>query len=203
MRWLWGAGIVAVVLFSAWFLLVRALAITNYPSAGQDIVALGDSLVLGVGATMGNDMVSTLARHIGLPIANLGRSGDTTADVLARISQLDAYRPKVVILLVGGNDYLRQVPDDAVFANLAQIIEDIHKRGAIVLLVGIRGGVLADPYAPRFKELARTYGTAYVPNALDGLFGNREYMADTVHPNDAGYAILAERVAPVLSGLLQ
>jgi len=187
----------------AWFVFAHKPAVTNYPSAGTDVVALGDSLVSGTGASRGADFVSLLSGRVGLPIANLGAPGDTTADALARIHELDDYNPKVIIVLVGGNDYLRRVPDETVFANLAQIIEDIHKRGSIVLLVGIRGGVLGDPYAARFEQLAQQYGTAYVADALKGLFGDERYMADSVHPNDAGYARLAERIAPVLSDLLQ
>ncbi len=199
---LWILGIFAV-LAAAWFVFMREPAITNYPSAGTDLVALGDSLVFGTGATKGNDLVSLLSESMGQPIANLGISGDTTADVLARLSELDAYNPKVVIVLVGGNDYLRRVPDDTVFANLAAIIENMHRKGAIVLLVGIRGGVLNDPYAGRFEALKKRYNTAYVPDALKGLFGDKQYMSDTIHPNDAGYERLAERIAPILKDLLQ
>ena len=67
----------------------------------------------------------------------------------------------------------------------------------------MRGGLLNDPYADKFKELAATYGTAFVPNVLSGLFGNSKYMYDEVHPNDAGYAVIAKHVEPVLQGLLQ
>jgi acyl-CoA thioesterase-1 len=202
-RWLLVALGVLGVAMLMWFFFFRTPSVTNYPSAGTDIVAIGDSLVYGTGSSKGNDFVSLLSKHIGQPIANLGVPGDTTADVVARLNKLDAYKPKVVIVLVGGNDYLKRVQDDEVFSNLQTIVTDIQKRGAIVLLVGIRGGVLSDPYAARFKELARTYGTAYVQDALSGLLGNKEYMADQVHPNDQGYRRLAERIAPVLSDLLQ
>lgn len=203
MRGLYIVGGLVVVAVAAWLLFFNKPAVTNYPSAGTDIVALGDSLVFGTGSKAGGGFVPIVSQEVGAPIVNLGVPGDTTADVLARIKILDKYAPKVVILLVGGNDYLRQMQDDTVFENVGKIIEEIQARGAIVLLVGIRGGVLADPYAPRFKELRERYGTAYVPNALQGLLGNEEYMADTVHPNDEGYKRLAARIAPVLKDLLQ
>jgi acyl-CoA thioesterase I len=195
-------GIVLAAL-AGWFFFGGKPAITNYPSAGTDVVALGDSLVYGTGSTKGNDFVSVLSKDIGVPIVNLGDPGDTTADVLKRMSELDRYKPKIVIVLVGGNDYLRQIPDVQVFENLAKIIQNIQARGSIVVLVGIRGGVLVDPYAEQFKVLSNTYGTAYVPNALQGLFGNQELMADAVHPNDAGYKKLAERLALIVAPLLQ
>ena len=55
----------------------------------------------------------------------------------------------------------------------------------------------------KLVQLGSTYGTAYVPDALQGLLGSREYMYDQIHPNDAGYAVLAGRIAPVLQDLLQ
>lgn len=177
--------------------------VTNYPSSGVDIIAFGDSLVVGVGATKGQDFVSLLQNKVGQPIANLGVGGNTTADGLSRLGQLDAYRPKVVLLLLGGNDYLRKVPPEETFANLARIIEDIQGRGAIVVLLGVRGGLLSDKYDERYEALAESYRTAYVSDVLDGLFGRSQYMSDHIHPNDAGYAIIADRIAPVLAPLIK
>lgn len=177
--------------------------VTNYPNSGVDIVAFGDSLVAGVGATEENDFVSLLEKKIGQPIINLGESGNTTADGVAHLGELDAYRPKVVLILLGGNDYLRKVPPEETFANLATIIQDIHGRGAIVVLLGVRGGILSDPYEERFEDLVEKYHTAYVPDVLDGLLGKSQYMADHIHPNDAGYAFIATRVEEALAPLLQ
>ena len=177
--------------------------ITNYPSNGTDIIAFGDSLVVGLGSTAGNDFVTQLARKIKNPIVNLGENGNTTADALARISALDGYRPKVVILLLGGNDYLKRVDPEKTFENLSKIIEEIQKRGATVLLLGVRGGVIVDHFKPQFETLRETYHTVYQKDVLDGLFGNTKFMSDEVHPNDAGYALIADRVAPVLASLLK
>src|SRR5688500_11781318 len=79
------------------------------------IVAFGDSLVVGVGAAPGNDFVSLLSARIDEPIINLGRSGDTTEKALARISEVINEKPALVIVLLGGNDYLRKVPIDQTF----------------------------------------------------------------------------------------
>ena len=177
--------------------------VTNHPSAGSDIVALGDSLVYGTGAPKGQDFVSLLSQKIGRPVVNLGTPGDTTADVAARLDDLNNYKPKVVILLVGGNDYLRRIASTETFGNLATIIQNIHGRGAIVLLLGVRGGVLVDNFKDDFEQLSDTYKTAYVPDVLKGLLGETEFMADQVHPNAAGHARITERVYPELVKLLQ
>jgi acyl-CoA thioesterase I len=94
------------------------------------------------------------------------------------------------------------VPSTTTFENLAKIIEYIHAKDAVVLLLGVKGSLLGDQFAPEFETLANTYGTVYVPNVLDGLFGNQRYMADAIHPNDAGNRLIAERVYPVLRSLL-
>ncbi|MEY4602501.1 MAG: hypothetical protein RL292_442 [Candidatus Parcubacteria bacterium] len=75
--------------------------------------------------------------------------------------------------------------------------------GAVVVLLGIQGGLLSDPYESEFENLAKAQGTAYVSNVLEGLFGNSRYMADGVHPNDAGYAKIVERIYPELKKVLK
>ncbi len=177
--------------------------VANYPSKGTDIVAFGDSLVEGVGAADGNDFVSLLSQKIGQPIVNLGRAGDTTADGVARIGQLDAYTPKVVLLLLGGNDYLRRISISDTRKNLEILIQNIQARGAVVLLLGVRGGILNDRFAAEFKNLRDTYHTAFVSDVLDGLLGNGQYMADATHPNAVGYRIIAERIYPILREVIK
>lgn len=194
---------VVIVAAGAYLFFFNTAPVTNYPSAGTDIIAFGDSLVAGTGSTDGRNFVSLLAQSTGRPIINLGVPGDTTADGLARMRELDAYKPKVVLLLLGGNDYLKRIPQEQTFANLAAIIKDIQSRGAVVILLGVRGGLFGDHFSSGFKKLASTYHTAYVPDVLDGLFGESKYMSDQIHPNDAGYAVIAARIAPVLQKLLQ
>jgi len=194
--------IASFILIIVWFLWPDA-NITNYPPDGDVIVAFGDSLVEGVGATMGNDFVSLLSKDLNLPIINLGVSGNTTTDGLARIDAVLAEKPDIVLLLLGGNDFLRRVPAKETFANLAQIIKTLQDSGAVVVLLGVRGGLISDGYESYYAKLAKEYHTAYVPNVLAGLIGNREYMADSIHPNDIGYAKVAKKLLPVLRRVLQ
>ena len=197
------AAAALLVAAAVYFFFFNTAPIANSPSAGTDIVAFGDSLVAGTGATDGRDFVLLLSGAIGQPVINLGVPGDTTADGLARIGELDAYKPKVVLLLLGGNDYLKRIPQEQTFANLAAIIKDIQSRGAIVLLLGVRGGLFGDYFSSGFEDLRSAYHTAYVPDVLDGLLGDKQYMSDQIHPNDAGYAAIADRITPVLKKLLR
>ena len=199
-------GVIFLVILVG-FLFVRSgeeKIITNYPSQGQDIIAYGDSLVEGVGASgPQSNLVSLLSSKIGQPIVNLGVSGNTTEDGFARLYELDKYNPKIVLLLLGGNDHLRKVPIEETFINLGKIIENIQARGAIVILLGIKGNLFGDKFEPEFEKLRDKYHTAYVSNVLDGLFGNNKYMSDTIHPNDLGYKVIADRIYPVLLKVLR
>lgn len=185
-----------------YFLFRSGETITNYPPKNQTMVAFGDSLIEGVGATQGNDFVSVVGRTLGVAIINKGKSGDTTAEGLARIDEVTAENPGIVMVLLGGNDVLRRVPKKETFANLGAIIERLQVTGAVVVLLGVRGGVLGDGYAGDYETLAKKYHTAYVSNVLEGLITNPKYMSDGIHPNDQGYAIVAERVAKVLKTVL-
>jgi acyl-CoA thioesterase-1 len=188
----------------AWLLLLAGCGGREIPQATQPgpIVAFGDSLVFGMGSS-GGGFVRLLEERLGVRIENLGVPGDTTADGLNRIDELLELNPSVVILLLGGNDVLQRVNPDQTFANLGTLIERIQQQGAAVLLVGIRGSLLRDAFAARFEALAKRHGTAYVHDVLDDTFGVPEYMADQVHPNDRGYAVIADRIAPVLEKMIR
>jgi acyl-CoA thioesterase-1 len=201
------------ILFSIFFLISIGLIvylfasqdkkITNYPPKNKTVVAFGDSLVEGVGSTPGNDFISVVERSLGINIINNGTSGDTTTSALGRANNVIQLEPGVVIILLGGNDVLRRVQKEETFENLGKIIESFQEAGAVVILLGVQGGIIFDGYEKFYKDLSRKYGTAYVSNVLDGLIGNQKYMYDGIHPNDQGYAIIAGRVSPVLEKLLK
>jgi lysophospholipase L1-like esterase len=173
------------------------------PTSGTTIVAFGDSLVVGVGATSGNNFVSLVSGQIDEPIINLGVSGDTTIKALARIDDVLQQNPRIVLVLLGGNDYLRRVPKADTFSNLEIIIESIQETGAVVVLLGVKGGVVRDEYKKDFEQLAKKHNVSYIENVLDGLIGRPERMSDSIHPNDKGYKIIADRVTPVLQRIIE
>ncbi|MFA6432721.1 MAG: GDSL-type esterase/lipase family protein [Candidatus Paceibacterota bacterium] len=194
-----------IVLVAAIWFAFRSLGtsqIKNLDSDGSTIVAFGDSLVQGVGASKGNDFVSLLSQRIGQPIINLGVSGDTTADALLRLDDVFVQDPRIVIVLLGGNDFLRRIPMDETFANLDKIVNAIQAHESAILLLGVRGGLLFDSYDTRFDKFAGSHGVGFVPNVLSGLLGDQRYMSDTIHPNNVGYVKVADKVEPVLKKML-
>ena len=48
-------------------------------------------------------------------------------------------------------------------------------------------------YGEGYEQLCKETGAILIPNILDGIMGNRQLMSDSIHPNDAGYTIMAER----------
>lgn len=197
-------GLTLLILIpSAYFIFRSDEKITNYPPKNQKVVAFGDSLVFGVGASAGNDFVSVVSQRLGVEIINKGKSGDTTGEALARVDEVLALEPGVVIVLLGGNDVLRRIPKKETFKNLSLIIERLQSAGAVVFLLGVRGGILSDGYESDYHTLAKKYHTAYVSDVLSGLIGNTKYMYDGIHPNDQGYSLVADRVTPVLQKIMQ
>lgn len=169
----------------------------------QTVVAFGDSVVAGVGATPGNGFVSVLERLVNQPIINAGKSGDTTASALARLeSDVLSHDPDIVIVFLGGNDILQFVPKETTLNNLKIIVERIQQSGAKVLLLGIHAAVFRFDYETGYQQIANETGAHYVPNVMMGIIGFPQYMSDAVHPNNAGHELIAQRVAPTLQNML-
>ena len=195
--------VVVLVLLVWWLWPERSIEVVNNPPKNSTIVAFGDSLVEGVGASKGGDFVSVLSRRLGMPIINLGVAGDTSKQGLRRVDEITDEDPGVVIILLGGNDAIQRKSSEEVATNLGAIIETVQEGGAVVVLLGVRSGIFGGSYGDMYEEVARTYGTVYVPDVLKGLFGKPEFMADTIHPNDKGYAIIADRVFEEMQPLFQ
>jgi len=192
------------VLFGIAWLLQPAVPDASQPTGSGPVIAFGDSLVEGRGATTGHDLVSVLSQRLGVSIVNAGRSGDTTGTALSRLERdVLSHSPRIVIVLLGGNDFLRRVPIEDVFTNLATIVGRIRERGSAVVLVAVGVGLFSDPYRDEYESLARRLGAGLVPDVLDGIIGHANLMADAIHPNDKGYVIMADRLEPVLRDLVR
>lgn len=172
------------------------------PPKNTTLVAFGDSLVAGHGASPGNNFVDLVSARIGVPIINEGISGNTTGMALERIENVLARDPGVVIVLLGGNDYLRRVPKETTFENLHTIVTKFKDNDTRVLLLGVRGGLLRNTYEKEYADFAKREGIPYISNVLDGILGDTDLMYDSIHPNDKGHKIIADRVAPKLKEIL-
>jgi len=178
--------------------------LTNFPpTATGPWIAFGDSLTEGYGAGPGEDYPSVFSRLTGIKVRNLGVSGNTTHDGLARLEEAAALKPRVVLLCLGGNDTLRQIPAEVTFKNLATMIDRFHHEGSFVVLIGVpSASLLRDKYKKRFEQLAREKRVLLLENILDGVLFHRDLMSDRLHPNAAGYEKIARRFADELAEYL-
>lgn len=168
--------------------------------AGDAVVlAFGDSLTFGTGASAGESYPEVLQTLLGRRIVNGGVPGEVSAEGLARLpALLDANAPDLVILCHGGNDFLRRHPQGEVAANLRAMIELAQSRGAAVVLVGVpQLGLTVQP--PDFyAELAKEFALPYEGEILHDLLTDRELKSDTIHPNAAGYRRMAEALQQLI-----
>lgn len=178
-------------------------SIRNLRSSGEAIICFGDSLTEGVGANPGEDYPAVLSRQIGFPVINAGRRGDTTEQALARLADEVLNRqPRLVIVLLGGNDFLRQLPRSASQKNLAAIVQRIQQAGSMVVIAGIKLGLFTDEFASIYEETAKEFGALYIPQVMKGILSDGNLHSDPIHPNGAGYRLIAERIAKRLKPLL-
>lgn len=202
-RLLAGAGAVVVVLLAWLFWPSPYGSVKNLASSGSAVIAFGDSLTAGYGVSRGEDYPSRLAARAGVEVVNAGVSGDTTDSALARIDHdVLAKNPRIVIVGLGGNDFLRGVPISTTEANLRTMVRQIQGAGAMVVLLGFEFPSITSGYASMYERVAADEGCLLVPDMLDGIVGNPALKSDEIHPNAPGYDLMAERVEAPLRALV-
>lgn len=178
-------------------------SIRNPHPSGENIICFGDSLTYGTGAARGMDYPSRLSRLISRPVMNKGVPGDTTARALERLDEdVLSQSPRVVLITLGGNDLKNGVAKDVAFRNLKAIIESIQERGALVIVGGIDLPLWGRGYDEGFRQICKETGAVLIPDIFEGIMGNRQLMSDAIHPNDKGYALMAERFHKALKPYL-
>jgi lysophospholipase L1-like esterase len=199
-------------------------------SASWDYVALGDSLAAGVGARRG--YVDRYAAHIesdtGTPVdvINLGRSGETSSELLYALRNDSAMRQalgaaEVVTFNIGINDLghageahkngacgggdnleCLRAAVEAFKGNLDAIVGELlslrSTEDTIIRTAGIGYTPRVDPiFEPYVDEVYRHVATAAASRDIahaQPYLGKESMNADGVHPNDDGYAVIADRL---------
>ncbi len=194
-----------LLLVAAWALWPSPYSrVANLGARGSSIIAFGDSLTAGYGAAAGEDYPSRLAAMIGAPVINAGVSGDTTEGALARLdADVLARDPRIVIVGLGGNDYLQSVPIGVTEANLRTIARRVEGAGAMVVLLGFRFPSLSVDYGKMYERVARDERCLLVPDLLHGIISDPALKSDEIHPNARGYQLFAERIAGPCRKLLK
>ena len=194
-------------------------------------VALGDSYTIGTAVPVADRWPDRLVEALGGSdgplelVANLAANGFTSADVIRfELPRLAELRPGFASLLVGVNDVVRGVGEDAYASNLTTILAALGEHlpaGRLLLLstpdytVTPAGADYGDPAArreaiERFNAVLAEEA-AHRAIALVDIFDisgraatDRSLVAaDGLHPSGAQYALWVERLVPVVQRLLR
>jgi len=86
--------------------------------------------------------------------------------------------------------------------NLTTIIRSIQGQGSLVVVGGIELPFWGEEFWDAYKQICRENGALFIPNILKGVLSKPELMSDLIHPNDAGYTIIAKRFHKALKPYL-
>jgi acyl-CoA thioesterase I len=194
------------------YLLLLAALLVLFPAHAAEklILAFGDSLTAGYELPSPDSypaQLQKLLRQQGMSVRvhNAGVSGDTSSGGKARLGWVIAAlksQPDLVILCLGANDSLRGVDPKLTRTNMEAMMAELQKRKIRVLLAGMLappnlGKDYARVYNPIFPELAKRYGATYYPFLLEGVAANPKLqLADGMHPNKQGAALMVKKIAP-------
>jgi lysophospholipase L1-like esterase len=179
----------------------------------RPIVCLGNSLTTGLSDDEAYPVY--LQQLTSVPVVNFGRAGITARDALKQLPAILATHPQVVVVELGGHDYLRSYGRAAARASLVEVIEACRNAGAAVILVEIPRGFITDSFSGLERELARTYDLELMPDtairmlvlrsSTFPILGNMiepRLSDDGLHPNVAGAKYLAHAVNNALENML-
>lgn len=178
------------------------------------IVVLGDSLSAEYGLPRDTGWVALLRQRlaterIDYSVANASVSGDTTSGGRARLAAvLQRLKPAIVVVELGANDALRGVPLATTERNLREIVADVQRAHAKVVLVGM---YVPPNYGPDYTQkfhgiytrLSKDLGVPLVPFLLAGIENRPEmFQSDQIHPTRQAQGVLLDNVWPSLKPLL-
>ncbi|MFA5276193.1 MAG: GDSL-type esterase/lipase family protein [Candidatus Omnitrophota bacterium] len=178
--------------------------ITNTASKGKNIICFGDSITFGYGANPGEDFPAQLCKLIGSLVINAGVSGDTSTEGLERLdSDVLQKDPYLVLIEFGGNDFIKNVPEDVTIKNTEEMIDRIQAKGAMVALVDISAGMFMGRYRTLFAQIAAKKKAIFIPSVLNKIITNPSMKSDFLHPNASGYKEAAKRIQKAISPYLK
>ena len=164
------------------------------------ILAFGDSLTAGTGTTQDSSYPAVLSRLIGHRVVNGGVPGEVTAAGLERLPLLlDQEQPSLVLLCLGGNDFLQRLDPAKAEQNLRAMVGLLRERGIGVVLIGVPrlGWGLEVP--TWYGDIAGEAGIPYEGKVVARVLADRSLKSDAIHPNAAGYQQMAEALVGLLN----
>ncbi len=184
------------------------------PDGRRVVVCFGDSLTAGYGVDPDESYPSRLQADLDKDgyhyrVVNMGISGETTKDGLARVDRVIAVKPAIAVVEFGGNDGLRGVPISSSRANLDAIVGRLRAAGVQVMLAGITlPPQFSSDYIHQFNEtytlVAKKNDVPLYPFLLKDVYGvPGSIQQDGIHPTAQGCLQVARNVAGFLRPKLQ
>ena len=163
------------------------------------VLAFGDSITYGSGARPEESYPAVLEQLIGKRVVNAGVPGEVTDEGKARLpALLDEHRPALVIICLGGNDFLRHLDVATTEANLREMVRTAQERGCGVLLVAVPRLGFGLEVPSLYERVASDAGIPLEEKSLKRILADNSLKSDPIHPNAAGYRQLAERIVAAL-----
>jgi acyl-CoA thioesterase-1 len=163
------------------------------------LVAFGDSLTHGTGATTDTAYPAVLAALTGRTVVNAGVPGDTPASALERLpGVLAEHRPRLVLLCLGGNDMLRKHPEAETENNLRLMVQTIRASGAEVMLIAVPEPKLFGGAPDFYERVADDMRLPLEDDVFNDVLKDNRLKADPIHANAEGYRVVAERLVEFL-----
>ncbi|NME35994.1 MULTISPECIES: GDSL-type esterase/lipase family protein [Fusobacterium] len=140
-------------------------------------------------------------------VKNYGVPGFCSRDVLWLLEDREDIKGDTVVLMVGVNDILGDIPSEKIFNNLLKIIEILKERFKKIILIS----VLPTMYKDKNKKIKNLNfllrNQMFVEKLMiHNLFLNEEgiidnkYSADGVHLSPEGYKLLNKKIKKILEG---
>jgi acyl-CoA thioesterase-1 len=193
--------LVKVLLLLAVLLLTVCCRTVQLPLLASDAttLAFGDSLTAGTGAGDAESYPAVLSSLIGRKVINAGVPGEVSASGVQRLPELlDRERPALLILCHGGNDMLGHANHQLIVDNLRSMIRMAEERGISVMLIAVPSPDFSLKPPSLYEDLAKEFNIPIETKALPHILAKSSLKSDYIHPNAAGYRILAEALANLL-----
>ena len=165
--------------------------------ADSKVIALGDSLTYGYGASPETAYPAVLAEMTRWSIINEGINGNTSADVLARTDQIISQNPDLVLLGVGGNDVLQRIHPETTRANITETIGKLKSANIPVVLIAqphfsasALFGRASDN--PIYEDIAKLENVPLYASGWSKVLSDDTLKSDQIHANSADYRNFAE-----------
>tara|TARA_R110001583_G_scaffold28426_3_gene100903 strand:- start:17735 stop:18337 length:603 start_codon:yes stop_codon:yes gene_type:complete len=188
-------------------LLLTLLACSENPVLSKlnhtdKILAFGDSLTFGYGASREQSYPAVLSQLSGLNVINEGISGELSSEGLKRLEKLlDTHNPELLLLCHGANDMLKKRNLDNMANNLEAMIELAQQRDIEVLLIAVPSATLFLKPLEQYQQVADKMKVPLNNDLIADILGQPALHSDIIHPNALGYRKMAEGIHQDLQSL--